>query len=81
MEGTYDYYSHTNEYLGMVGRIIVGQPGGPEEQPPGYGNRQGREVMYRDAKLLLEVLKSDEIVRKNKVQAPPELLRRDFPWR
>ncbi len=81
VEGTYDYYSHTHEYLGMVGRIVVAQPGGPGEQPPGYGNRQGRAVMYRDPKLLLEYLKSDEIVRKKRVQAPLDLLRRNFPWR
>ena len=49
VEGTYDYYSQPHEYLGMVGRIIVGKPGGPGEQPPGYGNRTGRAVMYRRA--------------------------------
>jgi plastocyanin len=38
VEGTYDYYSRPHEYLGMVGRIVVGKPGGPGEEPPGYGN-------------------------------------------
>ena len=31
VEGTYDYYSRAYEYLGMVGRIIVGKPGGGVE--------------------------------------------------
>ena len=81
VEGTYDYYSQPHEYLGMVGRIVVGKPGGPGEQPPGYGNRNGRAVMYPDARRLLEYLKSDEIVQKKRVPCPPKLLQRPFPWR
>jgi hypothetical protein len=81
VEGTYDYYSRAYEYLGMVGRIIVGQPGGPGERPPGYGNRNGRAVMYRDAGRLFEYLKSDEIVQKKRIPYPMDLLRRPFPWR
>ncbi|MDA2935434.1 plastocyanin/azurin family copper-binding protein, partial [Acidobacteria bacterium AH-259-D05] len=64
VEGTYDYYSRLHEYLGMVGRIVVGKPGGPGQRPPGYGNREGRTVMYRDAARLFEYLNSDEIVQK-----------------
>ncbi|MCH8016780.1 MAG: hypothetical protein IH917_09170 [Acidobacteria bacterium] len=81
VEGTYDYYSRNYEYLGMVGRIIVGKPGGPGERPPGYGNRNGRMVMYRDAGRLFEYLKSDEIVQKKRIPYPMDLLRRPFPWR
>lgn len=34
-EGVYDYYCIPHETLGMVGRIIVGEPhGGPGTQPP-----------------------------------------------
>ena len=81
VEGTYDYYGHGAEYLGMVGRIVVGKPGGPGEKPPGYGNREGRAVMYHDAARLFEYLKSDEIVRKKSVPCPLELMTRRFPWR
>ena len=81
VEGTYDYYSRNYEYLGMVGRIIVGKPGGPGERPPGYGNRNGQAVMYRDARRLFEYLKSDEIVQQKRIPYPMDLLRRPFPWR
>src|SRR5581483_246705 len=29
VEGTYDYFARTFEPVGMVGRIVVGRPGGP----------------------------------------------------
>jgi len=32
--GTYDYYCLPHEFLGMVGRIVVGRPGGPAEEKP-----------------------------------------------
>jgi plastocyanin/uncharacterized membrane protein len=32
--GTYDYYCIPHESLGMVGRIVVGSPGGPAEDSP-----------------------------------------------
>jgi plastocyanin len=32
--GTYDYYSKPAEKAGMVGRIVVDQPGGPAEEQP-----------------------------------------------
>lgn len=36
VEGTYDYYCIPHKSLGMVGRIVVGSPGGPAEgsMPP-----------------------------------------------
>jgi len=35
-EGTYDYYCTPHKSLGMVARVVVGEPGGPgeERQPP-----------------------------------------------
>lgn len=81
VEGTYDYYSQPEESLGMVGRIVVGKPGGPGENPPGYGNREGRAVMYPDAARLLDYLESETIVRTKTVPCPLELLERRFPWR
>lgn len=32
--GTYDYYCIPHESMGMVGRIVVGEPGGPAEESP-----------------------------------------------
>ena len=32
--GTYDYYCIPHQSMGMVGRIIVGEPGGPAESTP-----------------------------------------------
>ena len=34
-EGVYDYFCTPHEVAGMVGRIIVGRPGGPGANPPG----------------------------------------------
>ena len=34
-EGVYDYFCTPHEVAGMVGRIIVGRPGGPGTQSPG----------------------------------------------
>ena len=81
VEGTYDYYSRTHEFLGMVGRIVVGQPGGPAEKTPGYGNREGRTVMYRKPRALLEYLKAEDIVQQKRVSCPLELVEHPFPWR
>ncbi len=81
LEGTYDYYSRPHEYLGMVGRIVVRRPGGPGEEPPGYGNRQGRAVMYPDAARLLEYLKSEDIIQNKVIPCPLQFLERKFPWR
>jgi plastocyanin len=36
IEGVYDYYCLPHEEAGMVGRIIVGQPGGPGALPFDY---------------------------------------------
>src|SRR3954454_1741128 len=35
VEGVYDYFCTPHELAGMVGRIIVGRPGGPGALPPG----------------------------------------------
>jgi plastocyanin len=47
--GVYDYYCAPHEAAGMVGRIVVGKPGGPGAQPFGYwkgdaGTENWREV-------------------------------------
>lgn len=78
-EGTYDYYSRNHEVLGLIGRIVVGTPGGPGEKPLGYGAREGRSVTYKDMARIFQVLNSEEIVRKKSVPYPREILRRSFP--
>src|SRR3954467_15515668 len=37
VEGVYDYFCAPHEAAGMVGRIVVGRPGGPGAAPPGQG--------------------------------------------
>lgn len=69
-EGTYDYCSRYQEVFGMVGRIVVGRPGGPGENPLGYGARQGRAPVYRQAIQVLELASSSEIMKKKKVPFP-----------
>ena len=36
MEGVYDYFCLPHEAAGMVGRIVVGRPGGPGTLPFDY---------------------------------------------
>jgi plastocyanin len=45
VEGVYDYYCAPHEMAGMVGRIIVGKPGGPGLLPFDYFKAQGRGWM------------------------------------
>lgn len=77
--GTYDYFNRPTEMLGIVGRIVVGQPGGPGEKPIGYGGREGHAPIYRDARRVFGFLDSEEIVKKKRIPCPAELLQRQFP--
>jgi plastocyanin len=40
VEGVYDYYCRPHEAAGMVGRIVVGRPGGPGALPFDYFRNQ-----------------------------------------
>jgi len=81
VEGTYDYFSRHHEPLGMVGRIIVGRPGGPaESNRPGYGAREGRAPLFPAEIKLLEYLSSQNIAAQKKVPYPTDLLVRTFPY-
>ncbi len=79
VEGTYDYYSKFEEGMGMVGRIVVGKPGGPGEKPWGYGNREGRRVVPPAVLKRAELMDSQEIVRKKAVNFPYEGFSTPYP--
>jgi plastocyanin len=81
VEGTYDYFCANHPMLGMVGRIVVGTPGGPaEENPPGYGIREGRAPVYPGQAKLLDAIPSQLIVQKGSVRYPRDLLVREYPY-
>lgn len=80
VEGTYDYFSASHEVLGMVGRIVVGKPGGPAEQPPGYGGREGRAVMFPAEAAVLNACPPGEIVQKKTIAYPRSLVTRVYPF-
>jgi plastocyanin len=77
-EGTYDYYSRPHEVLGVVGRIVVGRPGGPGEQALGYGAEEGRAPIYKRARQLLEHVTSEKIMKAKKIPFPEELFGRRY---
>lgn len=81
VEGTYDYFSRNHEPLGMVGRIVVGAPGGPAEtHPPGYGGREGRAPMFDGQARLLAALPSSQIVKAKSVAYPRDVVFRKYPY-
>jgi len=81
VEGTYDYFSRNHESLGMVGRIVVGAPGGPAEKNPlGYGSAEGRAVVFPNEIKVFEALPSQEIVAKKTVALPKDFLFRPWPY-
>ena len=77
--GTYDYFSRNHERLGSAGRIIVGAPGGPGEKLLGYGESEGRSVMFPEVRKLLSWLTSDKIVRERRVSYPMDLMGLTYP--
>ena len=81
VEGTYDYFCRYHEILGMVGRIVVGSPGGPAEQnPPGYGAREGKALVFHSQAKLLAALPSQQIVENKTLSYPKDLLVRTYPY-
>jgi plastocyanin len=52
VEGTYDYYCIPHRSLGMVGRIVVGSPGGPAEgSTPPHGNVPDGSTIVEEGKV------------------------------
>jgi len=80
VEGTYDYFSITHESIGMVGRVVVGRPGGPAELAPGYGARDGRAPMYPASAVILNACPSQQIVEKKSIPYPRDLVVRPYPY-
>ena len=72
VEGTYDYYSKYEEWNGMIGRIIVGRPGGAGEKPWGYGNKEGRKPIPPEVLRRAKLLDSQTIVRQKTTPFPLE---------
>jgi plastocyanin len=79
LPGTYDFFSRPHEVIGMIGRIVVGAPGGPGEKPLGYGSREGRAPIFREVARAFEFVKSDAIVQKKVIPYPAKELGRSFP--
>ena len=64
--GVYDYFCFPHEFAGMVGRIVVGEPGdGPGTRPFGWGGTRWAEVpeAARRAFPPVEVILQQERVR------------------
>ena len=78
-EGTYDYFSRNHLTMGLVGRIVVGRPGGPGEKPPRYGGAEGRAPIYSRAMRVFEALNSEEIVSRKAVPFPTAKIGNRFP--
>jgi len=81
VEGTYDYFSRDEEIMGMVGRIVVGKPGGPaEKNAPGYGGRDGRAVVFPREVTMLGFCPSADIVAKKTIPYPKDYLVHPHPY-
>lgn len=79
VEGTYDYYSKSHTAMGLIGRIVVGKPGGPGEKPPRYGGAEGRAPIYSRAMRVFEILDSQEIVARKAVPFPVQKIGHSYP--
>lgn len=79
VEGTYDYFSKYQEVLGMVGRIIVGRPGGPGEKPWGYAGSEGSNPIYKATHKTAELLDSQEIMTRKTIPFPFDDMIPEYP--
>jgi plastocyanin len=80
-EGTYDYFSRHHEPVGLVGRIVVGKPGGPaEEHAPGYGARDGRAPVFPAQAKILAAVPSADIVSKKSIPYMKDVVYRKLPY-
>jgi plastocyanin len=80
VEGTYDYFNRQHEARGAVGRIIVGNPGGPGERPMGMGDAPAQPEGFvglstdptrlRSVRRIFDMLPSNRIMRDGKISLP-----------
>jgi hypothetical protein len=57
--GTYDYYCTPHQSMGMVGRIVVGEPGGPaEDSMPPDGELPDSQQIVEDGTVSYEAFTS-----------------------
>lgn len=60
-EGTYDYYCMPHQSLGMVGRFVVGEPGGPAEgSMPEHGDVPEASAIVEQGSISYEEFSSGE---------------------
>ncbi len=68
VEGVYDYFCMPHEAAGMVGRIVVGRPGGPGVQPFDYfKGKPGTEKWKAVPAAAQKVFPSVELIVKQKI--------------
>jgi plastocyanin len=68
VEGVYDYYCMPHEQAGMVGRIVVGKPGGPGALPFDYFKGQPSTSNWRPVPVVAQkAFPSVEIIMKQKI--------------
>ncbi|HEX5471038.1 MAG TPA: plastocyanin/azurin family copper-binding protein [Lacipirellulaceae bacterium] len=70
VEGIYDYYCAPHEMAGMVGRLIVGQPGGTRALPFDYFKAEGKAWMIVPPAAQKAFPAIAEIMRKKVVRSP-----------
>jgi plastocyanin len=67
--GVYDYFCKPHEMAGMVGRIVVGNPGdGPGTKPFGYARSENWKLIPELARKAFPSIA--EIIQKGKVRVP-----------
>ena len=73
IEGTYDYFCAPHEAAGMVGRLIVGHPGGPGSRPFDWfkGTAEGRTWADVPAAACAAFPAAEDIVRRHTVIISP----------
>jgi plastocyanin len=69
VEGVYDYFCLPHEMAGMVGRIIVGKPGGPGALPYDYFVVTGHQWMPVPPEAQTAFPSIDEIMQKRLVRS------------
>lgn len=70
VEGVYDYFCMPHEAAGMVGRLVVGKPGGPGTLPFDYFMAQGKSWKPVPPAAQKAFPGIDEIVRRKVVPSP-----------